>query len=87
MIATLWPRRYIANDDIGFTKLLRQGAFVPWISPILSRTLSWAYARVDGVPWYGLYLYGLVVYSGAVLFHALFEQTTMSAPSTPTSTR
>lgn len=73
VIALLIPRGYIANDDIGLVEYLRANTLTPWISPILSRTLGLAYAQAPSLPWWGLYLYGLIVVTGAVLFHTCAE--------------
>jgi hypothetical protein len=73
VIAALFPRVYLANDDIGFTEYLRKNTFTPWISPILSRGFGFAYQEAPGVPWYGLYQYALIVATGAVLIHTCTE--------------
>ena len=73
VIAALIPRGYIANDDIGLIDYLRADALTPWISPILSRGLGFAYQQAPDLPWWGLYQYGLLVASGAVLFHTCGE--------------
>jgi hypothetical protein len=72
-IAALVPRGYFANDDIGLTEYLRKDLFTPWISPILVRAFGFAYQVAPGVPWYGLYLYALIIVAGAVLIHSCIE--------------
>src|SRR5215813_11985380 len=64
LIAAFLPRMYLANDDAGFTLYLRVGVFAPWSSSVL----SWALVAL-----YGLYLYAVIVATGAVLFHSCFE--------------
>lgn len=73
VIAWLWPRIYLANDDIGFTEYLRKDMFTPWISPILARALGGVYQQAPGVPWYGLYQYAIIIATGAVLIHTCLE--------------
>src|SRR4029079_10335977 len=73
VLAALFPRIYIANDDVGLTGYLRANTYAPWLSPILARALSAAYQQAPGVPWYGLYQYALIVATGAVLFHTCME--------------
>jgi hypothetical protein len=72
-LAALFPRIYLANDDVGLTGYLRHGTFTPWLSPILVRVLSGAYRLAPDVPWYGLYQYALIVATGAVLIHTCAE--------------
>src|SRR3954463_12673083 len=73
LLAALFPRIYLANDDIGFTEYLRKNMFVPWISPILVRALGFAYEQAPRVPWYGLYQYVVIIATGAVLIHTCAE--------------
>lgn len=73
VLATLFPRLYLANDDVGFTEYLRKDTFTPWISPVLSLGFRSAYHHAPGVPWWGLYQYALIIAIGAVLFHTLTE--------------
>jgi hypothetical protein len=73
LLAALFPRIYLANDDVGLTGYLRENTYTPWISPILVRALSAAYRLAPGVPWYGLYQYALIVAIGAVLIHTCTE--------------
>ncbi len=73
VIAALFPRTYLANDDIGFTEYLRKDMFAPWISPILVRAFGFAYQEARGVPWFGLYQYAVIVATGAVLIHTCTE--------------
>jgi hypothetical protein len=73
LIATLFPRVYLVNDDVGFTEYLRKNTFTPWISPPLVRVLAFAYQQVPGMPWYGLYQYAVIVFIGAVLIHTVTE--------------
>jgi hypothetical protein len=73
VIAALVPRSYLANDDIGFIEYLRKNMATPWISPILVRVFGFAYKEAPGVPWYGLYQYGVIVATGAVLIHTCIE--------------
>lgn len=73
LIAALLPRAYLVNDDPGFVLYLRLGAYTPWMSPALNRALVTSYELAPDVPWYGLYLYGLIVASGAVLIHTCIE--------------
>ena len=73
MVAWLLPRAFLVNDDSGLILYLRSGVFTPWISPILVRVLSAAYHQSPEVPWYGLYQYGLVALSGAVVIHTCME--------------
>jgi hypothetical protein len=72
-IAALVPRSLLANDDIALTEFLRKDVFTPWISPILARALGFAYGAAPEVPWYGLYLYALILATGAVLIHTCIE--------------
>lgn len=73
VMATLLPRAYLVNDDPGFVLYLRLGSYTAWISPVLNRALVAAYEAAPGVPWYGLYLYALIVATGAVLIHSCLE--------------
>ena len=73
LLALLFPRIYLANDDIGFTEYLRKDMYAPWISPILVRALGWAYQEAPRVPWYGLYQYAVITVTGAVLIHTCTE--------------
>jgi len=73
VIAAVFPRTYLANDDIGFTEYLRKNMFAPWISPILVRAFGFAYQEAPGVPWFGLYQYAVIVATGAVLIHTCTE--------------
>ncbi len=73
LIATLLPRAYLVNDDPGFVLYLRLGAYTPWMSPLLNRVLVSAYQLAPDLPWYGLYLYGLIIATGAVLIHTCME--------------
>lgn len=72
-IAALLPRGYFANDDIGLTEYLRKHVFTPWMSPILVQALGTAYDAARNVPWYGLYLYVLIIVTGAVLIHTCVD--------------
>jgi hypothetical protein len=73
VLATLFPRVYLVNDDVGFTEYLRKNTFTPWISPPLVRVLAFAYQHVPGMPWYGLYQYAVIVVIGAVIIHTVTE--------------
>src|SRR5262245_7938039 len=73
IVAGLLPRSFLVNDDPGLTHYLRNGAFTPWISPILVRVLIAAYRLAPEVPWYGLFQYALVAVSGAVVIHTCME--------------
>jgi hypothetical protein len=73
VIATVVRRSYLANDDIALTEFLRKNMFPPWVSPILARTLGFAYDAAPDVPWYGLYQYALIIVTGAVLIHTCTE--------------
>ncbi len=73
IIAAVFPRIYLANDDIGFTEYLRKDMYTPWISPILARGFGLAYLRAPDVPWYGLYQYAVIIATGAVLIHTCME--------------
>lgn len=73
LVAALLPRGYLVNDDPGFVLYLRLGAYTPWMSPVLNRALVAAYQLAPDIPWYGLYLYALIVATGAVLFHSCME--------------
>src|SRR5512138_3037367 len=70
---TLLPRAYLVNDDAGLGEYLRKGVFTPWMSPLLVRALSSIYAWQPDVPWYALYLYLLIIVTGAVLMHTCSE--------------
>ncbi len=73
LIAALLPRAYLVNDDPGFALYLRLGTFTPWMSPVLNQGLVQLYQVSPDVPWYGLYLYALIIASGAVLIHSCIE--------------
>lgn len=73
VIAGIFPRIYLANDDIGFTEYLRKDMFTPWISPILARGFGFAYLQAPDVPWYGLFQYALILATGAALIHTCTE--------------
>jgi len=73
VIAAVFPRTYLANDDIGFTEYLRKNMFAPWISPILVRGFGFAYQQAPRVPWFGLYQYAVIIATGAVLIHTCVE--------------
>ncbi len=73
LIALLVPRAYLVNDDPGFALYLRAGAHTPWMSPVLNWALVLAYRMSADVPWYGLYLYAVIIATGAVLVHTCFE--------------
>lgn len=72
-LATLVPRVYLVNDDLGLSAYLRANTYVPWISPILVRALGFAYQEVPALPWYGLYQYALLVATGAIVIHTCLE--------------
>lgn len=74
LIATLLPRGYFTNDDIEITEFLRENTLTPFVSPILSQALGFAYTKISGdLPWYGLTLYGLLISTGAMLIHVVTE--------------
>lgn len=73
LVALLIPRAYLVNDDPGFALYLRLGDFTPWMSPVLNQALVSSYQMAPDVPWYGLYLYALIIASGAVLIHTCIE--------------
>jgi len=73
LIAALLPRAYLVNDDPGFALYLRLGTFTPWMSPVLNQALVSGYQVAPDVPWYGLYLYALIIATGAVLIHSCIE--------------
>lgn len=73
LIALLLPRAYLVNDDPGFALYLRLGDFTPWMSPVLNQALVSSYQMAPDLPWYGLYLYLLIIASGAVLIHTCIE--------------
>ncbi len=73
LIAALLPRAYLVNDDPGFAMYLRLGTYTPWMSPVLNKSLVELYQASPDVPWYGLYLYALIIATGAVLFHTCLE--------------
>ena len=72
LIAALLPRAYLVNDDPGFVLYLRLGMFTPWMSSVLNWVLVALY-RLGDLPWYGLFLYALIVATGAVLIHSCLE--------------
>ncbi len=72
LIAALLPRAYLVNDDPGFVLYLRLGMFTPWMSSVLNWVLVALY-RLRDLPWYGLFLYALIVATGAVLIHSCLE--------------
>lgn len=73
LVAWLVPRAYLVNDDPGFALYLRAGADAPWMSPVLSWALLSAYKLSPDVAWYGLYLYAVIIATGAVLIHTCIE--------------
>lgn len=73
LVAALLPRAYLVNDDPGFVLYLRLGTYTPWMSPVLNKTLVALYQMSSDVPWYGLYLYALIIATGAVLIHTCLE--------------
>src|SRR5215813_1166191 len=72
-LAAVVRRSLLANDDIALTEFLRKNVFTPWISPILAQALGRAYQAAPEVPWYGLYLYAVIIATGAVLIHTCSE--------------
>jgi hypothetical protein len=73
LVAALLPRAYLVNDDPGFVLYLRLGVHTPWISPVLNWALVSLYRLSPDVPWYGLYLYAVIIATGAVLMHTCME--------------
>jgi hypothetical protein len=73
LIATLLPRAFLVNDDPGFALYLRLGVYTPEMSSLFNWALVWLYHVAPGLPWYGLYLYAVIIATGAVLVHTCLD--------------
>jgi hypothetical protein len=72
-VATLLPRSFLTTDDAGLSEYLRKGVFTSWMSQIFVWAQIGMYRLAPDVPWFGLYLYALIVATGTVLIHTCVE--------------
>jgi hypothetical protein len=79
LILSFLPVRYEANDDFGLIARFspRSGFATDPLQPLVSWTLGsilcFLYARLPGVPWYGLFIYGSALCGMALMLGVLFR--------------
>src|SRR5262245_17323261 len=72
-VAALLPRSFLTTDDAGLCEYLRKGVFTSWTSQIFAWAQIGLYRLAPDVPWFGLYLYALIVVTGTVIIHTCIE--------------
>jgi hypothetical protein len=73
-VLAIFPRAYGFTSDVGIVLCIRENIQAPYISAVLSRFLSKAYGLSREIPWYALYVYGLLVLTLAVILKVLFSK-------------